>query len=107
MEDPAEFSEMPSRVVIDNNTSPHCTIIDVFAHDRPGLLYTATRAIFKLGLSVMLAKISTHLDQVVDVFYVTDAKGEKIHDGDRIRHIRDHLFETIQEFERDGHLQFK
>lgn len=105
--DPAEFSEMPTRVVIDNNTSPRCTIIDVFAHDHPGLLYTATRTIFKMGLSVMLAKISTHLDQVVDVFYVTDANGEKIHDGDRIGAIRDQLYETIQDFEREGHLQFK
>jgi [protein-PII] uridylyltransferase len=106
-EEPADFSQLPVRVVVDNNTSPRCTIIDVFAHDRPGLLYTATRTIYKLGLSVMLAKISTHLDQVVDVFYVTDAGGEKIHDGDRIRHIRDHLCQTIQDFERDGYLQFK
>ena len=107
MDEPTDFSELPTRVVIDNNTSPRCTIIDVFAHDRPGLLYTATRTIFKLGLSVMLAKISTHLDQVVDVFYVTDANGEKIHDGERIRHIRDHLFQTIQDFEQDGYLQFQ
>ncbi len=106
-EEPAAFSELPLRVVIDNNTSSRCTIIDVFAHDRPGLLYTATRAIFRLDLSVMLARISTHLDQVVDVFYVTDAQGKKIHDGERIRHIRDHLLETIKEFEEAGYLQFK
>ncbi len=107
LNEPTAFSELPLRVVIDNDTSPKCTIIDVFAHDRPGLLYTATRAIYKLGLSVMLAKISTHLDQVVDVFYVTDADGGKIHDGERIRHIRDHLYETIKEFEQAGYLQFK
>jgi [protein-PII] uridylyltransferase len=101
------FSELPLRVVIDNDTSPRCTIIDVFAHDRPGLLYTATHAIFTLGLSVMLAKIATHLDQVVDVFYVTDQAGGKIHDGERIRHIRDHLYQTMQEFEQAGYLQFK
>ena len=107
LQDPTDFSELPTRVSIDNNTSPRSTIIDVFAHDRPGLLYTATRTIFQLGLSVILAKIATHLDQVVDVFYVTDANGEKIEDGDRLRHIREHLFETIQEFERDGYLQYK
>jgi hypothetical protein len=43
----------------------------------------------------------------VDVFYVTDANGNKIHDGERIRHIRDHLYQTIQEFEQAGYLQFK
>ncbi len=106
-EDSGEFCDLPVRVMIDNNSSPRSTIIDVFAHDRPGLLYTATRTIFKMGLSVILAKISTHLDQVVDVFYVTDDNGEKIHDGDRIRQIRDHLLEVIQNFEQDGYLQFQ
>src|SRR5690606_7296544 len=38
LQEPADFSELPTRVVIDNSTSPRCTIIDVFAHDRPGLL---------------------------------------------------------------------
>jgi len=104
---PAEpLSDQQPRVAIDNDSSEQCTVIDVFAHDRRGLLYTLTRAIFELELSVMLAKISTHLDQVVDVFYVTDARGEKVRDGERLKQIRARLTDTIDEFERDGHLQF-
>ena len=52
----------------------------MFAHDRRGLLYVVARALHELNLSVDLAKISTHYDQVVDVFYVQDAEGRKILD---------------------------
>ena len=45
-----------------------------------GLLYTITRTLFELELSVSVAKIGTYLDQVVDVFYVTDQDGRKITD---------------------------
>lgn len=93
-------SDLPTRVVIDNDSSEHSTIIDVFAHDRRGLLYAISRELFAMGLSVVLAKIATHLDQVVDVFYVTDEQGEKIHDGDRLRSIRHRLVEHIESFER-------
>ncbi|MBW3541300.1 MAG: [protein-PII] uridylyltransferase [Planctomycetes bacterium] len=92
-------SDLPIRVTIDSETSDRATIVDVFAHDRPGLLYTITRTLYELGLSVELARISTHLDQVVDVFYVTDREGRKIADADWLRHIRDTLTARIEEFE--------
>jgi len=104
---PAEpISDQTTRVVIDNDSSEHSTVIDVFAHDRRGLLYTLTRTICELGLSVMLAKISTHLDQVVDVFYVTDSNGRRIRDGDRLKDIRSRLLQTIDDFERDDCRRF-
>lgn len=92
-------SNLPMQVLIDNETSDRCTVIDIFAHDRPGLLYRIARSLFELDLSVDLAKISTHFDQVVDVFYVTDAKGRKIADGHRLRTIRDVLAQQIEQFE--------
>ena len=67
----------PTEVRIDNETSDRYTILDVFADDRQGLLYVITNAIFQLGLSVHASRISTRLDQVADVFYVTDASGKK------------------------------
>lgn len=93
-------SNLPARVVIDNETSDRYTIVDVFAHDRPGLLYRIARTLFECDLSVVLAKISTHFDQVVDVFYVTDAKGRKIADGQRLVAIRDSLSRAIEQFEQ-------
>ena len=65
----------PTEVRIDNETSDGFTILDVFADDRQGLLYVITNAIFQLGLSIHAARISTRLDQVADVFYVTDQRG--------------------------------
>jgi [protein-PII] uridylyltransferase len=92
-------SDLPMRVVIDNETSDKYTVVDVFAHDRPGLLYHITRSLFELDLSVVLARISTHFDQVVDVFYVTDTHGGKIHESQRLTHIRDEMTRKLTEFE--------
>ena len=97
-----QYSGLPTRVVVDNHTSDRCTIIDVFAHDRPGLLYTVSRTIYELNLSVLLAKISTHVDQVVDVFYVTDHSNRKIHDGERLREIKAKLESQIEAFLREA-----
>lgn len=99
-------SNLPLQVAFDTASSEGCTIIDVFAHDRPGLLYTVSAHMFRLGLSVQLAKIATHVDQVVDVFYVTDSDGRKIVDPDRIRQLKQSLLEEIQQFESDGFNRF-
>lgn len=95
-----------SRVVIDNDSTRHATIIDIFAHDRPGLLYTVARAIYERGLSIKLAKIGTHLDQVVDVFYVCDEHGDKLQAGREVRELRDSLIACLNQFESTGHRQF-
>jgi [protein-PII] uridylyltransferase len=99
-------SELPMRVVVDNDSSDHSTVIDIFAHDRSGLLYTITRSLYQMELSVMLSKIATHLDQVVDVFYVTDSENRKIKDGKRLVAIQEDLLATLEEFEREGYLRF-
>jgi [protein-PII] uridylyltransferase len=98
----ASVSDLPTRVVIDNESSDRYTILDVFAHDRTGLLYTIADTLLALNLSVCLAKIGSHLDQVVDVFYVTDGDGHKIRDGRQLEGIRNQLFQRIEEFERHG-----
>jgi [protein-PII] uridylyltransferase len=87
----------PTEVRIDNGTSERYTILDIFAHDRMGLLYTITRAVFELGLSVHVAKIATFVDQVLDVFYVTDQAGQKITDEHRLEEIRARLLAAIAE----------
>ena len=77
-----------TEVRIDNETSDSCTIIDVFADDRQGLLHVITNAIFQLGLSIHAARISTRLDQVADVFYVTDQAGRKVRDHTQLERVR-------------------
>jgi [protein-PII] uridylyltransferase len=93
----AAISPMQTRVNVDNHTSDKYTIIDIFTHDRAGLLYAITRCLFELGLSVFRAKIGTYLDQVVDVFYVTDSQGAKIQEEGRLATIRERLLEVMAE----------
>ena len=94
---PAEhFATLPTRVKIDNNTSDKYTILDIFAHDQMGLLYTISKAIFELGLSVHAARIGSYLDQVVDVFYVTGDDNQKLYDEHRLLEIRAHLLDAIE-----------
>ncbi|MFM8251980.1 MAG: [protein-PII] uridylyltransferase [Planctomycetota bacterium] len=87
--------QLPTVVNVDTNTSEVHTIIDVFTLDRRGLLYTITRTLFELGLSVNIAKIGTHLDQVVDVFYVTDLEGRKVVDEELLSQIKSRLLEAV------------
>lgn len=88
----------PTEVRIDNETSDRYTILDVFADDRQGLLYVMTNAIFAQGLSVHAARISTRLDQAADVFYVTDANGQKIEDLGQMERIRQGVRQQIDIF---------
>ena len=87
-----------TEVRIDNETSDSCTIIDVFADDRQGLLHVITNAIFQLGLSIHAARISTRLDQVADVFYVTDQAGAKVRDHVQLERVRSGIEQTIEKF---------
>ena len=100
---PQADSDLPiaqTRLSIDNSSSAHFTVLDIFALDRVGLLYTITRRLFELGLSVGRAKIATHLDQVVDVFYVTDQKGKKVEDESRLQDIRRQILDAIAQLEQ-------
>jgi len=89
------FHRLPTRVGVDNQTSPGFTILHIFAHDRRGLLYAITRALFELGLSVKVAKIGTYIDQVVDVFYVRTQDGEQVTDEQRLKEIERTLIAAV------------
>ncbi len=75
---------IPTEVTVDNSGSAGYTMVDITAPDRMGLLFTVTYALFQLGLVIHLAKITTNVDQVLDVFYVTDSSGAKVADPDRL-----------------------
>ena len=87
--------KVPTVVQIDNEASDNLTIVEVFTEDRIGVLFTMTYALHQLGLSIHVAKISTNVDQVADVFYVTDADGKKIEDPARIEAIRLAIHESL------------
>jgi [protein-PII] uridylyltransferase len=91
----AALSDLPNAVRIDNELSDECTVVEVITVDRRGLLYRLARALHDLGLVIRFSKIGTYLDQVVDVFYVTERDGQKAHDEERIAEIRCALIAII------------
>lgn len=89
----------PIKVEIDNSTSDNATIIEVYAHDRPGLLYDITRKLSALGLNIVLAKITTEVDQAADIFYTQDESAKKIIDFDELDSIREELTNHLTDME--------
>ncbi|HSR11835.1 MAG TPA: HD domain-containing protein, partial [Thermodesulfobacteriota bacterium] len=89
-------SRLPTRVEIDNSVSDFFTVIEVFTHDRPGLLFEVAQKLFDLGLNLWMARIATKADQVVDVFYVQDLSGAKVQDEEKIAAIKKELLEGLQ-----------
>nr|HOP41799.1 hypothetical protein [Geobacteraceae bacterium] len=66
-------------------------------HDKVGLLYCITSTLTRLGLYIGIAKISTKIDQVADVFYVKDIFGHKLTSEKKLEEIRRHLLTAIEE----------
>ena len=97
--DAANARTQPTQIRFDNSTSESNTIISVFAYDRIGLLYDISKILFDLKLDLQVAKVSTHLDQVVDVFYVTDLEGHKITEPTRLYTLRHSLLKAIESAE--------
>ncbi len=91
----AALTAQPNEVRIDTEISEQCAIIEIFTVDRTGLLYELSKAVDEIGLVIQFAKIATSLDQVVDVFYVTNRDGSKPVDEDRLQEVREHLMQAI------------
>ncbi|MEJ2525358.1 MAG: [protein-PII] uridylyltransferase [Desulfuromonadales bacterium] len=87
----------PNRVEFDSDVSREYTVIDVFAHDKIGLLYRITRTLADLGLYIHVAKISTKADQVADTFYVKDIFGQTVASEAKREEIRKALLECMEE----------
>jgi [protein-PII] uridylyltransferase len=49
-------------------------------------------------LSIHAARISTRLDQVADVFYVTDQTGQKLHDHALLERVRAGIEKAVEKF---------
>jgi [protein-PII] uridylyltransferase len=88
---------VPTEILFDNRASSRHTIVEVYAKDRSGLLYTLAQALQDLGLSITLSKINTEGARVADVFYVTELDGRKVVAGSRYQEIRLALTRAIDE----------
>ncbi len=96
---PKEARRFPTRIEIDNEVSEDYTVIDIYAHDKVGLLYLITSTLTRLGLYIGVSKISTKVDQVADVFYVRDIFGHKILADDKLIELRTTLTQAIDDWQ--------
>lgn len=87
------------RIDVDNETSDYFTIIEVHTDDFPGLLFSITDTLFKCGLDIYVSKIATNMDQVVDIFYVRNLYGEKVHTPEQIAMIKGEITRVLKHSE--------
>ncbi len=66
------------KVSLIDDASDTATVVEVRAHDAPGLLWRVGRALGDCGLDVRAARVETLGAEVVDVFYVTDGDGKPL-----------------------------
>jgi [protein-PII] uridylyltransferase len=71
-----------SKVDLLLEASETATVLQVRAHDRPGLLYDVTAAIASTGADIRSAHVSTLGAECVDVFYLTDREGAPLEEED-------------------------
>jgi [protein-PII] uridylyltransferase len=80
---PPRAAAVPApKVVLVDEASHTATVVEVRAHDAPGLLWRVGRALGECGLDVRAARVETLGAEVVDVFYVTDSGGQPLADAD-------------------------
>jgi [protein-PII] uridylyltransferase len=72
----------PPKVALVDDASTSATVVEVRAHDEPGLLWRIGRALGDCGLNVQAARVETLGAEAVDVFYVTDSSGGLLTDPD-------------------------
>lgn len=65
-------------VHFDQDSSDGSTVLEVRKRDEPGLAYMIASRLTSLGLSINFARIATEKGRALDIFYVTDASGNKL-----------------------------
>lgn len=69
---------LPARVEVIAGASQRATVLEVRAHDVPGLLHRVGTAIASTGTDITGAKVATLGSEAVDVFYLVDRRGDPL-----------------------------
>ncbi|KAJ9676583.1 hypothetical protein PVL29_021880 [Vitis rotundifolia] len=78
----------PPRVVIDNDSCGHATVIEVDSANRHGILLQVVQVLTDLNLIITKAYISSDGGWFMDVFNVTDHDGNKLRDEEILNYIQ-------------------
>ncbi|WP_250563448.1 [protein-PII] uridylyltransferase [Sphaerisporangium fuscum] len=93
---PARVPVAPPRVTLVDDASRTATVVEVRAHDRPGLLWRIGRAFGECNLDVRAARVETLGAEAVDVFYVVDRAGRPITDVVQRAQVREHVLGALR-----------
>ncbi|HVZ59895.1 MAG TPA: [protein-PII] uridylyltransferase [Terriglobales bacterium] len=85
--------QVSTRLDFDNDCSPHSTLLQVIAQDRPGLLYLISSTLAGNNCDIEIALIDTEGESAIDVFYLT-SNGAKL-TGENMEAVRAGLLETL------------
>ncbi|HET8733843.1 MAG TPA: ACT domain-containing protein, partial [Anaeromyxobacteraceae bacterium] len=91
--------QVPTKVVIDNESARTHSVVDVFTADRVGLLHTLARTFFDLGITVDLARITTEGHRAADAFYVRTGEGDRL-EGETARQVVEAITEAVTRLDR-------
>ncbi|CAL5228986.1 g12223 [Coccomyxa viridis] len=88
-EDLAEYATLalridPPSVVVDNDSSPTCSVLRIDSANRPGTLIEVVQYLLGLGLCVQSATISSDRSWFYDVFDITEADGSKVENSRKL-----------------------
>ncbi|MGH3378749.1 MAG: ACT domain-containing protein, partial [Actinoallomurus sp.] len=86
----------PPRVTMIDDASETATVVEVRAHDRPGLLWRIGHVFGSFGIQVRAARVETLGAEAVDVFYVVDAGGDPVTDETLLATIRAGVLEAVR-----------
>jgi [protein-PII] uridylyltransferase len=89
------------RISWDNQSSGRSTILELRTGDRLGLAYKIANTLSSLDLDIVFAKVATEKHLALDVFYVTNAAGEKLPD-DRLPAIEEAIRQALAEKKTEG-----
>jgi len=88
-------ADVASKIIIDNESSDKYSVIEVYAADLPAQLYHITQAMADFGLNIHKAYIATEVEQLIDVFYVLDSRGQKLLDEGFVKEITEGILHFI------------
>ena len=81
----------PVSVQVRNDLTPLCTVIEIQAYDRIGLLHDVFHTLGELKLDTVNAKIATEKGAALDTIYVTTPEGQKIEDPELLALLEERL----------------
>ncbi|XP_062115889.1 ACT domain-containing protein ACR4-like isoform X2 [Humulus lupulus] len=76
------------RVVIDNRSCEHATVIEIVSLNRHGILLEVVQVLMDLNLIITKAYVSSDGDWLMDVINVTDCDGNKVRDEGVLKYIQ-------------------